>query len=415
MNERSLSRDEAGSAQDIQRAIDEMSRGGGRLVLPAMELVLDRGLALRSGVELVGQGPRTVLRKGPGRVYPLSGYHNYGMADVPLVSAAGLEPGMTVSVHDNRTHGGFYETFATISWVDGAWVGLDHGIEADYRADEEPCLTTVYPLVFAHRVRGAALRNLRLEGSRDDNDKAMGGCRGGAVYFYQCAGMEVAGVEERDYRGEGLSFQMCRDVRIVDSRFDQNTGNGLHPGAGSTNALFEACGGAGNERSGFFFCVRATRITVRDSVFRDNGSGVSIGTRDCHNLLEGCTIEGNGGPGVLARQTPSPTEVHSCEVRGNRIAGNCRTEGRGQIEIVTDAHDLAIVGNEVAGSAARAAAGVFAEATARDLYLDGNAISGCEPGIAVPPSSLARTRPAFECGYGTAGESDFRHLPHIAG
>ena len=40
---------------------------------------------------------------------------------------------MTVSVHDSRTHGGFYETFARVLWVDEdeRFVGLDHGIEAD--------------------------------------------------------------------------------------------------------------------------------------------------------------------------------------------------------------------------------------------------------------------------------------------
>ena len=40
---------------------------------------------------------------------------------------------MTVSVHDIRTHGAFYETFARVLWVDEQerFVGLDHGIEAD--------------------------------------------------------------------------------------------------------------------------------------------------------------------------------------------------------------------------------------------------------------------------------------------
>jgi hypothetical protein len=270
-------------------------------VLPAMELVLDRGLILRSGVELCGQGEQTVLVKGPGKVYPLSGYHNYGMCDVPLVAAEGLEVGMTVSVHDGRSHGGFMETFATITWIDGDWVGLDHGIEMDYYADKEPCLTTVYPLVFAHYIQDAAVRNMRLEGNRAANEKAMGGCRGGAVYFGNSRGIEIAGIRERDFWGEGLSFQMCRDVKIIDCAFDENTGNGLHPGAGSTNVLFERCAGAGNGRSGFFFCVRANHITVRDCSFRDNALGISLGTRDCYNLIENCRMEGNRGAGVLVR------------------------------------------------------------------------------------------------------------------
>ena len=50
--ERKLSLEECGSAAGIQVIIDEVGKAGGEVVLPAMELVLDRGLILRSGVEL---------------------------------------------------------------------------------------------------------------------------------------------------------------------------------------------------------------------------------------------------------------------------------------------------------------------------------------------------------------------------
>ena len=406
--ERKLTLAEAGSAAQIQQVIDEVAKEGGKVVLPEMELMLDRGLILRSGVELAGQGEKTVLRKGPGRVYPLSGYHNYGMCDVPLKSAAGLEVGMTVSIHDSRTHGGFYETFATVTWIDGDWVGLDHGIEADYRGNEEPCLTTVYPLVFGLWVREVAVRDLRLEGSRSDNEKGMGGCRGGAVYFGNSRDVEISGIRERDYFGEGLSFQMCRNVRIADCRFDENSGNGLHPGAGSTNVLFERCGGAGNERSGFFFCVRANHITVRDCQFSKNALGMSIGTRDCYNRIEQCVMEENEGAGILARQTPRPTEVHSCLIRDCRIGGNARRDGQGQVEIVSDAHDLIVERCEIAGDGEKP--GVFVADSARNIYLEGNRFNGCATEVEGGAESLADERPEIECGYGEWPETVFRHL-----
>ena len=406
--ERKLSLAEAKSAAQIQQAIDEVARQGGRLVLPEMELILDRGLTLRSGVELVGQGERTVLRKGPGEVYPLSGYHNYGMCDAPLKSSKGLEVGMTVSVHDGRTHGGFYETFATITWIEDDWVGLDHGIEADYRASDEPCLTTVYPLIFGHRIREAAVRDLRLEGNRGENEKSMGGCRGGAIYFGNSRNIEISGIRERDYYGEGLSFQMCRDVHIIDCRFDENSGNGLHPGAGSTNASFANCVGEGNERSGFFFCVRANHISVRDCSFRHNQTGVSIGTRDCYNLIENCEIENNAEAGILVRETPRPTEVHSCLVRNCRIGRNAQSDGRGQVEIVSDAHDLIFAENDIAGCGKKP--GIFAAATTSGIYLEGNRFANCEPEVAADAASLVDKRPQIEFGYGTWQEKIFRHL-----
>jgi polygalacturonase len=404
-----LNAEQAGSAKRIQEAIDSLD-GGGRVVLPAMELELDRALQLRSGIELVGQGEATVLRKGPGRVYPLSGYHNYGMCDVPLLAAAGLEAGMTVSVHDGRTHGGFYETFATITWVDGDWVGLDHGIEADYSAEHEPCLTTIHPLVCGHGIAGAALRDMRLEGSRAANAKAMGGCRGGAVYFAKSRDLEISGIRQRDYFGEGLSFQMCSRVTIRDCRFDDNTGNGLHPGAGSTEALFEQCGAKGNGRSGFFFCVRATRITVRDCDLSGNSSGVSIGTRDCHNLIEDCIIGDNDGVGIVVRPGPVPVEVHSCLVRGCRISGNHAQAKGPQIQIPAAAHDLVFENNEIGGVGGP---GIGIETGAQRVWSQGNRFAACQPEIDVQDDVSGEERPEFSCGWGTARPEDFRHLPAL--
>jgi hypothetical protein len=405
--ERILRVDEAASAAQIQAAIDEVAQGGGgRVVLPAMDLELDRGLALRSGIELCGQGPDTILRKGPGRIYPFSGYHNYGMCDAPLLSTEGLDVGMTVSLHDGRTHGGFYETFATITWIEGDWVGLDHGIEADYRAEDAPCLTTVYPLVFAHDARQIALRDMHLEGNRAAQEKGMGGCRGSAVYFARSRDIEVSNVSECDYHGEGLGFQMCRDVQIIDCRFDGNSGNGLHPGAGSTNACFAGCVADNNDKAGFFFCVRANHITVADCSFRGNRLGMSIGTRDCHNAISGCTLENNRGPGVLVRKSPRPVEVHSIRIERCRVSGNAAEEGRGQIELTSDAHDLVVRDCEIGGGAC----GIYVEETVGGVYLADNRID-CATSVQVDVASIAAVCPELEVGYGTADESIFLHLP----
>jgi len=331
---------------------------------------------------------------------------------VPLESAAGLEPGMTVSVHDDKGRG-FYETFATVTWIDGDWVGLDHGIEADYRADDHPCLTTAYPLIFAHKVHDIAVRDLSLEGNSSDNEESMGACRGAALYFYQSRGIEVTGVRECNYDGEGLGFQMCRDVVIRRCAFTDNTGNGLHPGAGSTNVMFDDCDSHDNGNCGLFFCVRANYITVRGSRFTGNGTGVSIGTRDCHNLIEDCVVDGNAGAGVLVRPSPRPVEVHSCHVRRCTIAGNVGKRGQGQVEIVTQAHDLIFEGNTVSGrqGAGQDKPGFFVESTARHIHLDGNRVQGCSREVDAASESLAAAPSLFECGYDSGSETIYRHLP----
>jgi len=411
---RELSPSEASGAAAIQAAIDDMAATGGVLVLPEMDLTVDRGIELRSGVEIRGRGDKTVLRKGPGRVYPLTGYHNYGMCDAPVKSPAGLEVGMTVSIHDNLRRG-FYETFARIAWLDGEWVGLDHGIEADYSADEEPRLTTAYPLIFGHGIEHAAVRDLCLDGRRDDQECAMGGCRGGAVYFAKSRDVAVANVALRDYHGEGIGFQMCRDVRIRSCRVAGCSGNGIHPGAGSTNCLIEDCASEDNEKSGFYFCVRANHITVSRCVFEANGNGVSMGTRDCRNVVDACRIAGNRGPGILVRKAPSPCDAHSCLIRNCAIEGNCAEEGEGQIEIAEGAHDLIFRLNRIASSPERKGPGLAIAPGARRVHLDENSFSNCAPSAQADEASLTGTPPDIECGYGTAPETAYRHLAAYPG
>ncbi len=407
---RELSAEEADSAAAIQSVINSLRPEGGRIILPAMDMTLDRGLELRSGIEVVGQGESTVLRKGPGRVYPLTGYHNYGMRDVPLQFTEGLEVGMTVCVLDDIRRG-FYETFTRIDWIDGQWVGLEHGIAADYIASDAPRLTTAYPMIFGHAIAGAAIRDLTLEGNRAEQDAAMGGCRGGAIYFAGSRDLEVTGVRQRDYDGEGLSFQMCRDVVIRDSTFDANAGNGMHPGAGSTNCLFEGCSSAGNGRSGFFFCVRANHITVNECSFESNSIGISVGTRDCHNAIESCRIVHNRGEGVLLRpEGVRPVEVHSVRIAHCEIAGNAFQEGEGQVAIHANAHDVIIEDNRITGSD-RLVPAVYAAPTASDIYLADNTIRNCGEAVSAATASLTTDRPRLAFGYGGTPETAFRHLP----
>jgi hypothetical protein len=410
---------QAASAARIQEQIDDLARrGGGEIVLPAVELELDRGLELRSGITLRGQGPDTLLRKGAGAVYPLSGYHNYGMRDVPLENTDGLEPGMTVAIRDDA-HGGFYETLARIEWIVGNWVGLDTGLHSDYHAEQRPVLVTAFPLVFGRSVEHVAVRNLTLDGNRDAQPAGIGACRGAAVYFIRSRGFVVSEVTEQGFAGEGLGFQMCADGEISHCRFTNNTGNGYHPGAGSTGVLFEGCQAEENDKAGFFFCVRANHISVCDCAFDGNTvAGISVGTRDCYNLIDACSISGNAGPGILFRSAVEPVEVHSVRVRHCRIARNARrpddVEGlSAQVAVLGEAHHLALEHNTIVGQGD--AAGIHLAEAAHHIWLDDNEFDACAPAVSGGAreggdDALAPEPLDIECGLDAVRREHYRHL-----
>ncbi len=401
-----LNRDECRDAQSIQAALDQLGVSGGVVQLPELDLTLDRGLELHTGIELRGCGARTILRKGTGRAYAFSGYHNYGMRDVPLINAAGLAVGMTVTIFDEKKRG-FDATFARITWIEGNWVGLDRGVESDYCAEDQPQLVTNYPLIFGRAIRRAAVRNLTLDGNLADNPQMIDGCRNGAVYFDHCHEIEITDIAETKFNGEGLSFQLCSQMLIRDCTFSHNAGNGLHPGAGSTNVLFEQCRSAGNGANGFFFCVRANHVTMRGCTFGHNHkAGVSIGTRDCHNLIEDCAFSQNAGPGIHFRPSPRPVEVHSCRINRCQFMGNAEGTDRGQIEILDAAHDIVIEDCTFAGD--ENATGVTTSDQVTAVYLERNRL--LHGRAEMSGAGFTRKRPEFSCSAEDCLPCDYRHL-----
>lgn len=338
--EHQLERPAADAGAVIQAAVDALAAtGGGTLRLAAGEWLLDRPVILADGIHLTGSGVETVLRKAPTRRYEVDGYHHYGQFDLPLRSTDGLRPGMGVLIDDDRRRGGFGATAARITWVEADRIGLDRPLEADYQADADPRLLTGFPLVCAYDCGRVAVSDMTLDGACNEDDVELNGCRGGALYFELVHDLRIRDVVQRAYAGEGLSFQRCSEVHVTSSSFDGNHGNGLHPGAGSTNVLFEGCSCSGNRRAGLFFCVRATRVTAVDCRFERNGVGISIGIRDCWNRLAGCRVVGNGGPGIHVRPgPPPPTEVHHCVIDDCVIEAN--NDAGPQISIEGDAHDL---------------------------------------------------------------------------
>jgi hypothetical protein len=181
--------------------------------------------------------------------------------------------------------------------------------------------------------------------------------------------------------------------------------------------LFEDCVAEDNDRAGFYFCVRANHVTVRNCTFSGNvACGVSVGTRDCYNRIEDCRMIDNDGPGILIRPTDRPVEVHTCHIAGCEVKRNARANGRGQIDIRGEAHDLALVNNDIAGlSPEQERAGIYIGPSAQRIWLQDNRFQACFPEVIADPVSLAKEEKGLKCGVNAAQAIHFRHLfPSLA-
>jgi hypothetical protein len=130
--------------------------------------------------------------------------------------------------------------------------------------------------------------------------------------------------------------------------------------------------------------------------------------------MQECEISGNQGPGILFRRAPRPTEVHSCLVEACDIEGNARVTGRGQIDILSHAHDLVIRKNRIEGQGARTVAGVYVSPAAERIWLSDNEISASWPEVVAQSSSLASHEPSITVGSAAVTEQDLLHLPPSA-
>ncbi|UCH33656.1 MAG: right-handed parallel beta-helix repeat-containing protein [Armatimonadota bacterium] len=332
----------------VQAAIDAMAGSGGGIVrvLPGT-YVLDDSVHLRDNVTLIGSGAETILRKGPEVYSKLSEDLGYGHYDVSIAEPDKFRVGMGVTIRDERAVG-FYETIATLLWRDGERFGVDHMLNHDYARGCGGEIYTSFAPISAKFVSNVEVRDLVVEGNKDDNPHVLNACRGAGVYLLAARHARVANVVVRDLNGDAIGFQQCTHVAVEDCLMENNTGHGLHPGSGSAGAVMRGCRCIGNGRDGVFFCLRATYSICEECEFIGNGNrGVSIGDRDTNNAIVRCTVSGNLAAGMALRETDQVMAAHTTLVAENAVADNCVESEDAEIAVLAPARDVHILNNRI--------------------------------------------------------------------
>ncbi|NPV07509.1 MAG: right-handed parallel beta-helix repeat-containing protein [Anaerolineae bacterium] len=306
----------------LQAAVDYVAGFGGGLVrvLPGTYLMRD-SLHLRSGVRVEGSGEDTILLKDASRTSPLYLDGDYGEEQITLVDATGFEPGISVTVTDDRS-GGFHVTVARVTGREGNTLLIDRPLQADYLVSAGAVAHTTFPVISGYHIRGASVAHLTVDGNREAN-VPLTGCRGAGIFLYRAHGTVIEGCAVRRYNGDGISFQQSNDVIVRDCECAHNAELGLHPGSGSQRPVISGCRSHHNGRIGLFLCWRVRHGRFTGNVLEANGQyGISIGHKDTDNLFEDCTVVGNGRHGIYFRPESEPMAGHRntfvrCTILGN--------------------------------------------------------------------------------------------------
>ena len=316
----------------IQQAIDTVgSYGGGTVELGPGAYTLYNSVRLRRNVRLVGSGPETVLRKCDGPRSEFAVDADYGQKKVTVKNAAGFRAGMGVVVKDDRS-GGWHDTLATITLVQGNVLYLDSAFLSDYDGDAGGIAFSAFPLIAGFDVDSADLEGLCLDGNRGGN-LPINGCIGGGIYLHRARRCRIADCTLRDFAGDGISFQITQDITVENCEVTGITGLGLHPGTGSARPVIRNCRSHDNGQDGFFLCWRVQEGRFENNEFLSNGRhGISIGHKDTDNLFINNVVRGNKAHGIYFRDEKPTNSGSRNTFRQNVIEDN---EGCG---IYVDGH-----------------------------------------------------------------------------
>lgn len=372
-----------GDQRALQAAVDYIANmGGGVVEITPGEYVLRDSLHVRSGVAIRGTAGKTILRKARSAGSALEVDGDFGEEQITLSAPEGFQIGDGVAIWDKNA-GGFHTTVARITGRTGNTFRISIPLYADCLVEREAKAATVFPVVSAANSSGVRLEGLTIEGNRDENE-FLNGCRGGGIFLLRCPGATIENCTVRRFNGDGISFQQCNDVKVLNCVSESNAGLGLHPGSGSQRPVIRACTARDNGEDGLFLCWRVKFGVFEDNVIEGNRRfGISIGHKDTDNLLAKNTIRSNHQAGVFFRNEAPGMGAHRNRLHDNLIEDNGAAPGSHGIRVRGHTEGLEFRGNTIRdsrpGSNAHQAIGLQLESNVGRVLLETNRIQALRP------------------------------------
>jgi parallel beta-helix repeat protein len=330
----------------IQAAVDYVAGlGGGSVeILPGV-YHFRNAVRLRSQVRIVGSGAESICIKEPSIKTALAENSDWYEQEVTLADPSGFRVGDGIVLRTRNPHNGSFDTYKrTLVARSGQRFKLNEMLVENFWTKEGATATTLFALFDGFRISDAVIENITLDGNRSNNE-FLNGNYIGCIFLRESNRIHMKRVTARNFNGDGISWQVCHDVRAEDCHSYDNAGFGLHPGSGSQRAVVT---GSRLERNdiGFFFCWGVKWSLVENNRMADNKRfGVSIGHNDTDNLVRNNEVTGSGKTGIYLRQEHGPAFAPSRNrIEANRVL-NSGPEGGVAVDIEGVTEDVQLIRN----------------------------------------------------------------------
>lgn len=287
----------------LQAAVDYAARMGGGTVrlLPGI-YTLRNAVFLPSRLRLLGSGPETVITRIPSERVAVANDSNWFDQEITLSSAAGFRvgDGIVLQAKDPDNSGAEVVIKRTLVARSGNRFKLNDGLRSNVWLSGKPTCASLFPLLTSERTQDVRIENLTLDGNRARCEN-FNGNYGGCVFIQDCRRYTFRNLTARSYNGDGISFQVCHDVAVLDCHSHDNADLGVHAGSGSQRPLIQ---GSRLERNGIglYWCWGVKfGLAERNRMDDNHNYGISIGHCDTDNVMRGNEVRNSGKVGILFR------------------------------------------------------------------------------------------------------------------
>jgi hypothetical protein len=313
----------------LQAAVDLVTRwGGGTVQVLPGTYRLRNAVHLTSNIRLVGSGDDSVLVKEPSVRTKLVIDSDWYDQEITVEDGSAFKVGDGVCLQATNPHTNTpLYIKRTLVARSGNRFKLDRALRENLWLMGKSTAVSSFPILTGEHISGIAIENIALDGNKAKNE-LLDGNHAGCVFLQDCRDVVMHRVTARNYNGDGLSWQICHDVRVTDCHSHDHTGLGLHPGSGSQRPLMRG-NRLENNQIGLFFCWGVRYGLAEKNTIRGNrGSGISIGHRDTDNIVRDNDVADSGQVGILFR--PERGEGFSGDrnlIEGNRVVNSGGEDG----------------------------------------------------------------------------------------
>ena len=171
---------------------------------------------------------RSASRSHPSRT-PLAENSDWYDQEVTLTDDSGFEIGDGIVLVTRNPNNGSFDTYKrTLVARSGKRFKLNQMLVENFWTKEGATASTLFALFDGFRVADIAIENICLDGNRANNEN-LNGNYVGCIFLRESSRVHLREVTARNFNGDGISWQVCHDVRVENCHSYDNAGYGLHP------------------------------------------------------------------------------------------------------------------------------------------------------------------------------------------